>query len=185
MGGWYGKKYLPPRDGRRRKLVLIAGSVGKSPVADDPSTETMYESRSSGLPAHFSAFPEHVQWRTEKSGISSAYGGGSAPDLNGIPYEAPKGASVSLEIVKTPPFCQCEARKKPSLLRDNILNYNVFFSQTDDTTRQTRHDRPRREKGRAGGMSGGFALQAAAGRQVTSGGSGCHENGRFSGQCGR
>ncbi len=52
------------------------------------------ESRSSGLPAHFSAFPAQVQWRAGKSGISSAYGGGSAPDLNGIPYEAPRGASV-------------------------------------------------------------------------------------------
>lgn len=108
----------------------------------------MYESRSSGLPAHFSAFPEHVQWRTEKSGISSAYGGGSAPDLNGIPYEAPKGASVSLEIVKTPPFCQCEARKKPSLLRDNILNYNVFFHK--QTTRRVKPGMIARDAKKAG-----------------------------------
>jgi hypothetical protein len=37
------------------------------------------------LAARFSAFPAICQWRMKKNG-SAAYGGGSAPDLNGIPY---------------------------------------------------------------------------------------------------
>lgn len=42
------------------------------------------------LTPRLSAFPEHnIQWHTKENRREGVYGGGSAPALDGIPYQVP------------------------------------------------------------------------------------------------
>jgi hypothetical protein len=58
----------------------------QNPVALGSSPVTRIKNRSSGLPAFFSAFPALRPVTFKEKKCYTAYGGGSAPDFNGIPY---------------------------------------------------------------------------------------------------
>jgi hypothetical protein len=106
IAGGEGEADLSPEEPEQQKPVAVGSSSGRR------------QSRSSGCPILFSAFPDKVQWRATEKRVRLVYGGGSALVLHEIPYQAPRALCLEKIFPISPPLSIVPGAAAPLMLTD-------------------------------------------------------------------